>query len=154
MSEVRPPRVAIKLDVETGKAYPSRELPFVVGVMGDFSGDPTKKLKPLKDRQFVEIGKDNFDDIMKSMGVGLNLKVKNTLQNDGTDLAVNLKFDKMDDFNPANVAEQVPALKQLMDLREKLKTLKAKADGSDELSAILEETAKKLEKAKTAGGDK
>src|SRR6185436_19677001 len=97
LGRVRPPRVHITYDVETGGAVVQKELPFVVGVMGDFSGNPTEPLKPLKDRKFVSIDRDNFNDVMAKMTPGLKLKVKNTLLNDGSEFSVDLKFKSLAD---------------------------------------------------------
>src|SRR3972149_5764557 len=104
LSRVRAPRVHISYQVETEGAVVERELPFVVGVLGDFSGAPPSPLKPLKDRKFVQIDRDNFDDIMARMSPGLNMKVENTLQKDGSEIGVNLKFNSMADFAPAKGA--------------------------------------------------
>ncbi|PZO75713.1 MAG: type VI secretion system contractile sheath small subunit, partial [Mesorhizobium amorphae] len=110
LERVRKPRVHIKYEVETEGAQIEKELPFVVGVLGDFSGNPTEPLRPFGERKFVQIDRDNFDEVMRRMTPGLNLSVENTLQGDGTDMAVNLKFEKLEDFEPANVVAQVPAL--------------------------------------------
>lgn len=139
LNRVRKPRVHISYEVETEGAQVVRELPFVVGVMGDFSGDPTQPLRPLADRKFTQIDRDNFNDVMARMAPGLNLKVDNTLADDGSQMAVNLKFSSMDDFEPARVAEQVPALKALMETRNKLRDLMSKVDRSDELEGLLEQ---------------
>ena len=138
LSRVRKPRVHISYDLETEGATIQKELPFVVGVMGDFSGDPTESLKPLRERRFVQIDRDNFNDVLKSMVPGLNLKVKNTLGDDDSDFAVNLKFESMEDFEPAAIVNQVEPLKKLIETRNKLRDLSTKADRSDELEAILE----------------
>jgi len=103
LNRVRKPRVHITYDVETEGAQIERELPFVVGVMGDFSGDPTTPLKPMADRKFTQIDRDNFNDVMASMAPGLKLKVDNKLADDGTQMAVDLNFKSMDDFDPARV---------------------------------------------------
>jgi type VI secretion system protein ImpB len=134
----RRPRVHIKYEVETGDAQVERELPFVVGVMGDFSGNPTTPLRPLKDRKFVQIGKENFNEVMERIAPELNIKVKNTLAGDDSLMAVQLKFKSMDDFEPGRVAEQVPALKKLLDTRNQLRDLMTKVDRSDELEKLLE----------------
>jgi type VI secretion system protein ImpB len=123
LKRVRPPRVHITYDVETEGAVVQKELPFVVGVLGDFSGNPTEPLKPLKDRKFVQIDRDNFNDVMARMTPGLNLKVANTIKNDGSEMAVQLKFKSMEDFEPANVARQVEPLRKLLETREKLRDL-------------------------------
>lgn len=148
LERVRKPRVHISYQVETEGAMLERELPFVVGVLGDFSGDPTEPLKPLKDRKFVQIDRDNFNDIMARMTPGLNLKVENTLKGDGSEIAVNLKFRSMDDFNPANVVEQVPALKKLLETRNHLRDLMTKVDRSEDLEAVLERVLQNSEELK------
>ena len=139
LERVRKPRVHIKYEVETEGAMVVKELPFVVDVLGDFSGDPTQPLKPFGERKFVQIDRDNFDDVMRRMTPGLNIAVENTLQNDGTDLAVSLKFESMDDFEPGAVVNQVPALKALLDARNQLRDLMSKADRSEDLERMLEE---------------
>lgn len=139
LERVRKPRVHIKYEVETEGAMVVKELPFVVGVLGDFSGNPTQPLKPFGERKFVQIDRDNFDDVMRRMSPGLNISVKNTLQNDGSDIAVNLKFESMDDFLPGSVVKQVPALKALLDARNELRDLLSKADRSEELEQLLED---------------
>src|SRR5205085_5048353 len=121
LDRVRKPRVHITYEVETEGAMVTKELPFVVGVLGDFSGNPTQPLKPLKDRKFIQVDRDNFNDVMGRLTPGLNLRVQNTLQNDGSELPVQLKFNSMEDFEPAKVVEQVEPLKKLMDTRNKLR---------------------------------
>jgi type VI secretion system protein ImpB len=138
LERVRKPRVHIKYEVETEGAMVEKELPFVVGVLGDFSGDPSQPLKPFRERKFTQIDRDNFDDVMARMTPGLSLQVDNTLLDDGTDMLVNLKFEKMADFDPASIVAQVPALAGLLDTRNKLRDLLAKADRSDNLETILE----------------
>src|SRR6059058_4075515 len=115
LDRVRKPRVHITYDVETEGAAVTKELPFVVGVLGDFSGQPTEPLKPLKDRKFVQIDRDNFNDIMARMTPGLNLKVENTLKGDGSQIAVPLKFKSLEDFDPGRVAKQVEPLRKLLE---------------------------------------
>jgi type VI secretion system protein ImpB len=139
LSRVRKPRVHIKYDVETEGAQVERELPFVMGIMGEFSGDPTKPLPSLTDRKFVQIDRDNFNDVMARIGPGLNLKVDNTLAGDGSQMAVDLKFNSIEDFEPGRIVEQVPALKALMETRNKLRDLMSKVDRSEELENLLEQ---------------
>jgi type VI secretion system protein ImpB len=139
LARVRKPRVHITYDVETEGATRQKELPFVVGVMGDFSGEPTAPLKPLKDRKFVQIDRDNFDAVMASMTPGLKLKVENTLADDGSELAVDLQFKSMEDFSPINLVQQIDPLRKLYETREKLKELQSKVDRSDELQGVLED---------------
>jgi type VI secretion system protein ImpB len=153
LSRVRKPRVHITYDVETEGAEIQRELPFVVGVMGDFSGDPTAPLKPLADRKFVQIDRDNFNDVMASMAPGLKLKVDNTLADDGTQMAVDLKFNSLDDFEPARVAAQVPALAALLETRAKLRDLMSKVDRSEELENLLEQVLRNESELKTLSGE-
>src|SRR5437763_13953270 len=114
LERVRKQRVHITYQVETEGAAVEKELPFVVGVLGDFSGNPTEPLKPLKDRKFIQIDRDNFNDVMTRMTPGVNLKVDNTLKDDGSELGVQLKFGSMDDFSPEKVAAQVDPLKKLI----------------------------------------
>jgi len=152
LKRVRKPRVHITYEVETEGAVVVKELPFVVGVIGDFSGNPTQPLKPLKDRKFIQIDRDNFNDVMARMTPGLNLKVANTLKGDGSEMGVQLKFNSMDDFNPENVAKQVDPLRKLLDARDKLRDLQTKVDRSDELESVLEKVLKNQEDlAKLAG---
>lgn len=139
LERVRKPRVHIKYEVETEGAMVVKELPFVVGVLGDFSGDPSEPLKPFGERKFVQIDRDNFDDVMRRMTPGLNISVENTLKDDGSDLAVSLKFEKMEDFEPGAVVDQVPALKELLDARNQLRDLMSKADRSEDLERLLED---------------
>ncbi|EJS4045093.1 type VI secretion system contractile sheath small subunit [Vibrio vulnificus] len=138
LSRVRKPRVHITYDVETEGTSLKKELPFVVGVMGDFAGQNTEALKPLKDRRFIQIDRDNFDDVLKKMSPSVEFKVKNTMVDDGTEFAVNLQFQSMKDFEPASIVRQVDPLRQLMDTRNKLRDLMTKVDRSEELENVLE----------------
>ncbi|MGB1200371.1 MAG: type VI secretion system contractile sheath small subunit [Cognaticolwellia aestuarii] len=139
LKRVRKPRVHITYDVETEGAAVKKELPFVVGVMGDFSGDNTEALKPLKDRRFVQIDRDNFNDVLKRMSPSLKLLVDNTLNDDGSQFNVDLNFKSIDDFEPAAVVNQVEPLRKLMETRNKLRDLMTKIDRSEELENVLEE---------------
>ena len=139
LERVRKPRVHISYQVETEGAVVEKELPFVVGVLGDFSGQPAQPLKPLKDRKFIQIDRDNFNDVMARMTPGLNIKVENTLADDGSQMALNLKFNSMDDFAPGAVVNQVEPLKKLLETRDKLRDLLTKVDRSDELEGLLEQ---------------
>ena len=152
LKRVRKPRVHITYDVETEGAEVLRELPFVVGIMGDFSGDPTQPLRPLAERKFIQIDRDNFNEVMARMTPGLNIRVDNKLADDGTQMAVSLKFNSIEDFEPARVAEQVPALKALLDTRNKLRDLMSKADRSEELEGLLEQVLKNETELKTLSG--
>jgi type VI secretion system protein ImpB len=153
LERVRKPRVHITYEVETEGAMVERELPFVVGVMGDFSGDPTEPLKPLKDRKFIQVDRDNFNDVMARLTPGLNLKVENTLQDDGSQMAVELKFRSLEDFEPGAVVNQVPALKKLMETRNQLRDLMTKVDRSDQLEKVLERVLQSTDDLKKMGSD-
>ena len=111
LKRVRKPRVHITYEVETEGAEVLKELPFIVGILGDFSGDPTEPLKPMKDRKFISIDRDNFDQVMRRMAPGLKMRVDNKLSEEGGEVAVDLKFNSIEDFEPARVAQQVPALR-------------------------------------------
>jgi len=146
LERVRKPRVHIKYEVETEGAVVEKELPFVVGVLGDLSGNnPSEQLKPMKDRRFVQIDRDNIDDVMARMTPGLAFKVDNTLKGDGTQMAVDLKFRSMDDFEPGRVVEQVEPLRKLMETRNKLRDLLTKIDRSEDLEAVLEKVLQNTE---------
>ena len=149
LNRVRKPRVHITYDVETEGAQVQRELPFVVGVMGDFSGDPTQPLRPMGERKFIQIDRDNFNDVMARMTPGVKLKVDNKLADDGSQMSVDLKFNSMDDFEPARIVEQVPALKALMETRNKLRDLMSKVDRSEGLENLLEQVLKSEDELKT-----
>ena len=142
LKRVRKPRVHITYDVETNGAEVKKELPFVAGVMGDYSGDNAENRKALKERKFVQVDRDNFNEVMAKVNPKLNLQVENTLAGDGNTMAVDLDFRKMDDFTPEAIVEQVEPLKQLLDARNKLRDLLSKADRSEELETVLEQILK------------
>ena len=152
LNRVRKPRVHITYEVETEGAQVARELPFVVGVLGDFSGDATQPVRPLSERKFVQIDRDNFDDVMARMTPGLNLKVENRLADDGTEMSVNLAFNAIEDFEPARVAAQIPALQALIETREKLRDLMSKADRSEQLEALLEQVLQSQDELRALSG--
>jgi type VI secretion system protein ImpB len=142
LERVRPPRVAISYEVETGGAIEKKELPFLMGVLGDFTGQPTEPLARLKERKFVEVTPDNFDDVLASMKPHLSFTVENKLSEDADapKLAVDLNFRSMDDFAPDAVAKQVPALKQLLDLRTQLADLRGSLQTNEKLDEVLQAT--------------
>jgi type VI secretion system protein ImpB len=148
LDRVRKPRVHITYDVETEGATVTKELPFVVGVIGDFSGQPTEPLKPLKDRKFIQVDRDNFNDVMARMTPGLNVRVKNALKDDGSELGVQLKFSAIDDFSPEKVAQQVDPVKKLLETRDKLRDLLTKIDRSEDLEGLLEKVLSNTEELK------
>ncbi|HTT22301.1 MAG TPA: type VI secretion system contractile sheath small subunit [Candidatus Sulfotelmatobacter sp.] len=139
IGRVRPPRVQITYDVETGGAIEKKELPFVVGVLADLSGNPEKPLPAIKDRNFVEIDRDNFDKVLAKMTPRLTYKVDNKLSDDDTKIGVELKFSKMEDFEPQNVVDQVEPLRQLIELRRKLSNLRSSLYGNDKLDKMLQQ---------------
>ena len=154
LDKVRKPRVHIKYDLETEGASEKKELPFVAGVLGDFSGNPEKALPPLKDRKFINIDSENFDDVMeKSYKPELNFKVENTLKGDGSEMRVQLKFNSMEDFEPGQVAQQVEPLKKLLETRAKLEDLLSKADLSEDLESVLEEILQSTDNLKQISGE-
>lgn len=138
LKRVRKPRVHITYDLETNGAVVNKEIPFVMGVMGDYSGDNTEGKKALKDRKFSQIDRDNFNDVLDKVNPKLNMKVENTLAGDGSEMSVNLDFRNMEDFEPQKIVDQVEPLKKLMDTRNKLRDLLTKADRSEKLEEILE----------------
>ena len=153
LERVRKPRVHITYQVETEGASVEKELPFVVGILGDFSGNPTAPLKPLKDRKFIQIDRDNFNDIMARMTPGLNMRVENTLKGDGSELGLQLKFNSIEDFEPGKVVEQVEPLRKLLETRNKLRDLQTKVDRSEDLENLLEKVLQNSEQLSKLGGD-
>lgn len=145
LDRVRPPRVQITYDVETGGAIQMKELPFIAGILADLSGKPAEALPKLKDRKFVEIDRDNFNDVLASSAPRLAFQVDNQLANDDTKLNVELKFKHVDDFNPVNVLQQVEPLRKLFEARTRLTDLLAKLDGNDALDALLQEVVANTE---------
>jgi len=148
LDRVRRPRVQITYDVETNGAMEKVELPMVVGVMADLSGQPAKALPALKDRKFTYIDRDNFNDVLAKQAPRLAMKVQNRLTEEDTKLAVELNFKHMEDFEPARVASQVPALKEMLDMRLRLKQLLSKMEGNDKLDQLLADVLSNTEKAK------
>lgn len=145
LGRVRPPRVQITYDVEVGEAMESKELPFVLGVVGDFSGQPEKPLARLKDRKFINIDGENFDDVLCAMTPRVATRVENTLKGDGSEMVVNLTFDKLSDFEPQNVVQQVDPLKKLLEARNRLADLRNKMMGNEKLEEILDEIVRDTE---------
>lgn len=145
LDRVRPPRVQITYDVEIGDAIVMKELPFIVGIMADLSGQPEEALPPLKERKYVEIDRDNFNDIMKAIGPRLALRVDNRLAGDGEKLSAVLNFSDLDDFSPINVLKQVKPLADLYEARTRLADLLTKLDGNDALDALLRDVVKNTE---------
>jgi type VI secretion system protein ImpB len=145
LDRVRPPRVQITYDVETGNAIESKELPLLVGVLADLSGKPEKPLPKLKERKFVEIDRDNFNDVLSACGPRLAFQTNNTLQGDGSKLNVLLNFREIDDFTPINLVKQVGPLAKLYEARQRLSDLLTKLDGNDDLDGLLTEVVSNTE---------
>jgi type VI secretion system protein ImpB len=148
IDRVRPPRVQITYDVEVGGAIELKELPFVVGVMGDFVGKPEEPLPAFKNRKFVEIDPDNFDQVMAGMKPRLADTTENKLQDDGSKMGVELKFNSMEDFEPDRIVQQVEPLRKLVEARQKLSDLLSKMDGNEKLETMLEDIMANADKQK------
>ncbi|HEY1239892.1 MAG TPA: type VI secretion system contractile sheath small subunit [Bryobacteraceae bacterium] len=153
VGRVRPPRVQITYDVQVGDAIEKRDLPFVVGVMADLSGNPDQPLPPIAKRKFVQVDRDNINDVMKKIGPRLAFKVPNRLSEDDTKLNVELRFESMDDFAPAKVAEQITPLRKLLELRNSLANLRASLIGNEKLDNLLQEVIQNQELLRQAGAE-
>lgn len=155
LSRVRPPRVHITYDVEVGDAIENKEIPFVMGVLGDFTGNPEQPLPKLKDRKFVEITPDNFDTVLEGMKPHLSYSVENKLSDDPNagQLKVNLNFKSLEDFEPEQVAKQVKPLRELLELRTKLADLRGSLQGNDKLDELLMDALTNTEKLEKLRGE-
>lgn len=142
LERVRPPRIQISYEVETGGAIEMKELPFLMGVLGDFTGQPTEPLARLKDRKFVEVTPDNFDDVLASMKPHLAFAVENKLSEeaDAPKLGVDLNFRSLEDFSPEAVARQIKPLRELLELRTQLSDLRGSLQTNDKLDEVLQAT--------------
>ncbi|MGH9949200.1 MAG: type VI secretion system contractile sheath small subunit [Pyrinomonadaceae bacterium] len=148
IDRVRPPRVQITYDVEVGGAIELKELPFVIGVMGDFVGKSEEPMTAFKNRKFVEIDPDNFNQVLSGMKPRLAFTTDNKLQDDGSKLGVELKFNEIEDFEPDNIVQQVEPLRKLVEARQKLSDLRSKMDGNEKLETMLEDIISSAEKQK------
>jgi type VI secretion system protein ImpB len=148
LSRVRPPRVQITYDVEVGGAIQMKELPFVAGILADLSGKPAEPLPPMKHRKFVEIDRDNFNDVLAKAAPRLALRIPNQLAKDDTLLAAELNFKSMDYFDPVNLVKQIEPLAKLFEARTRLVDLLAKLDGNDKLDALLQDVINNPESQK------
>jgi type VI secretion system protein ImpB len=151
LQKIRPPRVQMTYDVEIGDTVASKELPFVMGVVGDFGGNSEVEQKRLKDRSFVGIDRDNFDDVMKGVAPRAAFQVPNTLSDEGGRFAVDLTFSALHDFRPESVVAQVEPLRKLLAARTKLADLRNKLAGNDKLEDILTEVLNSTEKMAQLG---
>ena len=139
LDRVRAPRVQITYDVEIGDSIEMKEIPFVVGVLGDLSGKPDEPLPKLKDRKFIEIDRDNFNNVLEGMNPRLAFKVDNKLTEEDTKIAVELRFKSIDDFHPEQVADQITPVRKLVEARQRLSDLLNKLDGNDRLDELLQD---------------
>jgi len=155
LERVRPPRVQLTYDVEIGDAIEQKELPFVMGVMGDFTGqpDPDKPAARLKDRKFVNVDLDNFDEVLSGMAPRASYRVKNKLSADGGEFGVNLDFKKLEDFRPEAVVEQVEPLRKLLEARTKLSDLRNKMAGNEKLEDVLGDVLSNTEQLQKLGAE-
>jgi type VI secretion system protein ImpB len=153
VGRVRPPRVQITYDVQVGDAIEKRDLPFVVGVLADLAGMPEKPLPPIAKRKFVSIDRDNVNDVMKKIGPRLAFKVPNRLSEDDMKLNVELRFESMDDFQPAKIAEQITPLRKLLELRNSLANLRSSLIGNEKLDQLLQEMIQDQEMLRLAGSE-
>lgn len=153
LDRVRSPRVQVTYDVETGGAIEKKDLPFVAGVMGDFSGNPAEPLQKLKDRKFVNIDRDNFDDVLKGMKPRLTYRVPNELAKDDSLMNVELNFQSRESFSPEQVVQQIDPLRKLMEARRKLSDLRNKMAGNDRFADLLNDVLQNAEEKKALRQD-
>ena len=158
LQKVRPPRVHLTYDVEIGDAIEAKELPFVVGVLGNFTAQSKEPQGKVRDRKFVNVDMDNFDDVMEGMAPRAAFRVKNRLNAAGGEMAVDLEFKKFEDFRPESVAQQVEPLRKLLEARSKLADLRNKLAGNEKLEDLLNDVLTNTEQlnhlgAKDQGGE-
>lgn len=153
LQRVRPPRVQLTYDVEVGDAIEMKELPFVVGVLGDFAGQSEVPQGKVRDRKFVNVDMDNFDDVLASMAPGASFKVRNVLQHDGGEIGVQLAFRKFEDFRPESVVQQFEPLRKLQEARAKLADLRNKLAGNERLEDLLSEVLANTEDLRALKAD-
>lgn len=153
LKRIRPPRVQITYDVEIGGAIELKELPFVVGVIGDFSGQPETALPKMKDRKMVDIDRDNFDQVLSGMAPRVQMPVENKLAGDGSKMGVELKFNSLADFEPDQVAQQVEPMRKLVEARQRLSDLLSKADGNEKLEKALSDILRNADSQKQLAGE-
>ena len=151
LDRVRAPRVQITYDVEIGDAIQMKEIPFVVGVLGDLSGNPAEPLPKMKERKFIEIDRDNFNTVLAGMKPRLAYRVDNKLTDDDSKLGVELRFNSLDDFHPERVVAQVAPLRKLAEARRKLSDLLNKLDGNDKLEELLKDVINSTEALEKLG---
>lgn len=151
LDRVRAPRVQLTYDVDVGDAIEKKELPFVTGVLGNFSGQPAEPLPKLKERKFVNVDKDNFDDVLRGMKPRVQMQVENTLKGDDSKVGVELNFRSLEDFSPERVVNQIEPLKKLLEARQKLADLRNKMAGNDKFEDLLNDVLKNTDKIAQLG---
>jgi len=154
LQRVRPPRVQLTYDVEIGDAIEQKELPFAMGVLGDFSGNPANAQPKLKDKKFVSVDLDNFDEVMSAMTPRAVYRVPNKLSDKGGEFAVELNFNSINDFRPEAVVQQVAPLRKLLEARTKLADLRNKLAGNEVLEDILNDVLRSTEKLEMLGKER
>lgn len=154
LQKIRPPRVQLTYDVEKGDAIEQKELPFVVGVLGDFSGNPEQPLPKVKDRKFVSVDLDNFDEVMEGAAPRAVFRVPNKISDSGGEFGVELKFNSIDDFRPEAVVDQIEPLRRLLESRTKLADLRNKLAGNEKLEDLLTDVLNNTEQLKQLGAGK
>ncbi len=152
LQKVRPPRVQLTYDVEIGDAIEAKELPFVVGVLGDFAAQSKEPQGKVRDRKFVNIDMDNFDDVMEGMAPRAAFRVKNRLTSGGGEMGVDIEFRKFEDFRPESVVQQVEPLRKLQEARAKLADLRNKLAGNEKLEDLLNDVLNNTEQLHHLGG--
>ncbi len=153
LQKVRPPRVQLTYDVEKGDAVEQKEIPFVAGVLGDFAGQSETPQGKLRDRKFVSVDLDNFDDVMEALAPRAAFRVKNRLSEEGGELGVDLTFNEFEDFRPESVVQQVEPLRKLMEARSKLADLRNKLAGNEKLEDLLAEVLQSTEQLEAIGAE-
>ena len=148
LQRVRPPRVHLTYDVEVGDGKESKELPFVVGVMGDFAGSSEVEQVKLKDKKFVNVDLDNIDEVMSAMAPRATFSVDNHLTDEGGRIPIDLTFKGMDDFKPESIVQNIDPLRQLVQARARLTDLRNKISTSEKLEDLLDDVLKSTEKVR------
>ena len=148
LAKVRAPRVHLTYDVEVGDSIETKEIPFVVGVLGEFSGDSVLEQPRLKDKKFVEVDLDTFDEVMSGLAPRATFRVSNDLSDKGGEFAVDFAFNRIDDFRPEAVAAQIEPLKQLVQARDRLADLRNKISANEKLEDLLDEVLKNTEQVR------
>ncbi|WP_336948926.1 type VI secretion system contractile sheath small subunit [Acinetobacter junii] len=148
LQRIRPPRVQLTYDVEVGDGKESKELPFVVGVMGDFSAASELDKTKLKDKKFINVDLDNIDEVMESLAPRAAFDVENTLTDEGGRMSIDLTFNSVEDFRPEQVVQQVDPLRKLVEARERLTDLRNKISNSERLEDLLDEVLKNTDQVR------